>query len=206
MKTYEHHHRSQFIAAFFCTFASSLIAVALQFLNGDVLDFAAADEAAPALRSGGLLLALILSECLFYYLFERFSAKYAIGCFRDLRRDIFGSILRRDYVSYKAQAQGEYIAKFTAQAEAIRDKRFQMQTRLWEILLKILFVTFALFRLDWRIAVVTLFLPLANLDDPTARRIEDLLLSIPNKTMIVVTHQFSPEKLSAFDRVIDMNP
>jgi hypothetical protein len=38
-----------------------------------------------------------------------------------------------------------------------------------------------------------------------AERIEDLLLSIENKTLLVVSHQFSPEKLSAFDAVIDFS-
>lgn len=47
--------------------------------------------------------------------------------------------------------------------------------------------------------------PLANLDDMTTERIEDLLLSIKNKTMIIVSHQFSPIKLSAFDDVIDFS-
>ena len=46
--------------------------------------------------------------------------------------------------------------------------------------------------------------PLANLDEATARRIEDLLLSIRGKLVIVVSHQFSEEKLSRFDRVITM--
>ena len=47
--------------------------------------------------------------------------------------------------------------------------------------------------------------PLANLDVTTAERIEDLLLSIENKTLLVVSHQFSPEKLSAFDTVVDFS-
>ena len=47
--------------------------------------------------------------------------------------------------------------------------------------------------------------PLANLDDATAKLIEDLLLSIPKKLLIVVSHQFSEEKLSRFDRVVAMN-
>lgn len=46
--------------------------------------------------------------------------------------------------------------------------------------------------------------PLANLDGETARMIENLILSIEGKTLIVVSHAFSEEKLPAFDRVIDM--
>ncbi len=46
--------------------------------------------------------------------------------------------------------------------------------------------------------------PLANLDEGTAGRIEDLLLSIRDRTLLVVSHQFSPGKLTGFDRVVDM--
>ena len=47
--------------------------------------------------------------------------------------------------------------------------------------------------------------PLANLDTTTAERIEDLLLSIENKTILIVSHQFSLEKLSSFDEVVDFS-
>ena len=46
---------------------------------------------------------------------------------------------------------------------------------------------------------------LANLDTTTAERIEDLLLSIENKTILIVSHQSSMEKLSAFDEVVDFS-
>ena len=44
--------------------------------------------------------------------------------------------------------------------------------------------------------------PLANLDPETTQRIEDLLLSIGDKTLLVVSHQFTEEKLRRFDQVI----
>lgn len=47
--------------------------------------------------------------------------------------------------------------------------------------------------------------PLANLDNETANVIEDLLLSITGKTMLLVSHQFSEEKLHAFDRVVSFS-
>ena len=46
--------------------------------------------------------------------------------------------------------------------------------------------------------------PLANLDDATAGRIEDLLLSIQGKLLLVVSHQFNEEKLKGFDHVLTM--
>ena len=47
--------------------------------------------------------------------------------------------------------------------------------------------------------------PLANLDETTAERIEDLLLSIENRTMLIVSHQFNSEKMAAFDTVLDFS-
>ena len=45
--------------------------------------------------------------------------------------------------------------------------------------------------------------PLANLDALTAERIEDVLLSIQNKTILIVSHQFTQAKQTHFDQVID---
>ena len=47
--------------------------------------------------------------------------------------------------------------------------------------------------------------PLANLDEGTAGKIEDLLLSIKGKLMLVVSHQFTEEKLPLFDGVIELH-
>jgi ABC-type multidrug transport system fused ATPase/permease subunit len=46
--------------------------------------------------------------------------------------------------------------------------------------------------------------PLANLDNETAGKIEDLLISIKDKTLLIVSHQFSNEKLSEFDQVLNL--
>ena len=51
-------------------------------------------------------------------------------------------------------------------------------------------------------AVLILDEPLANLDENTAKKIEDLLLSVSGKLLLVVSHQFSEEKLPLFDGVI----
>lgn len=44
--------------------------------------------------------------------------------------------------------------------------------------------------------------PLANLDDETASKIEDLLLSIQGKILLIVSHQFDAEKVKRFDGII----
>lgn len=46
--------------------------------------------------------------------------------------------------------------------------------------------------------------PLDNLDSATARAIETLLLNLKERTLIVVSHQFSPDLIKGFDKVVEM--
>ena len=158
MKLYEKSNRYKYYASLICTLLSSLFAVALQFYKGAVLDHALAGQFAQTFRYAMLLILFIGLEVGGYYFFLRFSDQYAIGCISALRQDIFDSILRRSYIVYRQHPQGEYIAKFMTDAETIRDRRFRMKPMLWEILFKIILASAALFRLDQRIAVLTLVL------------------------------------------------
>lgn len=158
MKLYEKSNRHKYYASLICTLLSSLFAVALQFYKGAVLDHALAGQFAQTFRYAMLLILFIGLEVGGHYFFLRFSDQYAIGCISALRQDIFDSILRRSYIVYRQHPQGEYIAKFMTDAEAIRDRRFRMKPMLWEILFKIILASAALFRLDQRIAVLTLVL------------------------------------------------
>ena len=123
-----------------------------------MLDYAIAGEIRTTIKYVLLLISFILGEVLFYYLYKRCSAKYVTECTRMLKRDVFESILRRSYVDYKSQQQGEYLAKLTNDADAIQNRRFQMLPLFFDILSKIVFVSAALFLLDWRLALVTIAL------------------------------------------------
>lgn len=52
--------------------------------------------------------------------------------------------------------------------------------------------------------VLVLDEPLANLDRATAAQIEDVLLKLEGRTLLIVSHSFSGQKLDQFDRVIDL--
>ena len=158
MRTYQKRNRAAFFGALVCILCSNTFAVVLQFFKGDVLDYAIAGEIRTTIQSVLLLISFILGEVLFYYLYKRCSAKYVTGCTRMLKRDVFESILRRSYVDYKLQQQGEYLAKLTNDADAIQNRRFRMLPLFFDILSKIVFVSAALFLLDWRLALVTIAL------------------------------------------------
>ncbi len=158
MFTYLKRNSSYFAGALFCILISSIFAVALQFFKGDVLDYAVAGEVHAAASHAMLLFASIILECLFYFFYKRMSAGFIVRCTRQLKHDIFNSIIHRTYVAYKTLSQGAYTAKITNEADAIKTRKFSMLPLLWEILFKILFVSVALVFLDWRIALITIVL------------------------------------------------
>lgn len=158
MKTYLRKNSAYYIGACVFVCISTVFAVVLQFFKGDVLDHAIAGEAGTTFRYALLLITFILGEVLFYYGYRRMSDRFTVGCLGQLKRDIFASILRLNYVAYKEKQQGEYVAKYSSEADLIRSRYFQMLPLFWEILLKIVFVSLALFLLDWRIALITILL------------------------------------------------
>ena len=158
MKKYQKKNRRHFVGALVSMFTGAVFAVRLQFLKGDVLDYALAGDTGNALRCALMLAGFILCECACYFFDNRFRARFVTGCTGALKHDIFESILGRSYVDYKTHPQGAYIAKYANEADAIQERHFRMLPMFWEILFKILFVSSALFWLDWRVAVVTIAL------------------------------------------------
>lgn len=158
MKKYQESNRRYFVGALVSILIGTIFAVVLQFFKGDVLDYAAAGDIQTTVHYAVLLIGFILCECIFYFLYDRFSAKFVAGCTRELKHDIFATIVERSYIAYKDHPQGEYIAKYTNEADAIKDRRFSMLPMFWEILFKTIFVSVALFLLDWRIAIITIAL------------------------------------------------
>lgn len=158
MKKYLKDNRAYFTGVLVCILISSMFAVVLQFVKGTVLDNAILGVAKTTAASALLLVVLILLETLFYYLYNRFSVKFVVSCTKHLKHDIFESIMQRSYTGYIEHPQGEYIAKYTNEADAIKNRYFSMLPLFWEIFLKIVLVSIALFLLDWRIALITVLL------------------------------------------------
>lgn len=158
MKQYTHKNRAALAGALICILISTVGAVVLQFFKGRVLDSAVAGNPAKTLSYSALLAVFILLEIGFFYGYRRLCARFSIGCARELKADIFQSILSRSHVRYREHPQGWYLAKYTNEADLIREKHFAMLPMLAEILLKVALVSAALFWLDFRIALVTLLL------------------------------------------------
>lgn len=158
MEPYIRKNRAPLSGALVCALAATAAAVVLQFFKGDVLDSAILGEAGAALNSALLLIGFILLETGFYFAYERLSARFSVACLRDLKADLFESILRRSYVRFRELPQGEYLAKYTNEAEQVKSRCFNMLPMLWEVAAKAVLVSIALFLLDWRIALITIAL------------------------------------------------
>lgn len=158
MKKYQRHNSAYFIGALVAILISTIFAITMQFLKGDVLDYAIAGELEATIKHASALILFILCEVLFHFLYAKLTAKFVVNCTRELKHDIFVSILERSYVSYRNNSNGEYLAKFTNEADTIKECRFRMLPMFWEIFFKIVFVSTALFVLDWRIAIITIAL------------------------------------------------
>ena len=141
MKQYQKHNRRWLTGALVSILAGTIFGVVLQFFKGKVLDCAAAGDVRHTISYTGLLLGFILCEVCGYFLYDRFSAKFVAGCTRELKQDVFASIIKRSYVAYKNRPQGEYLAKYTNEVDTIKERRFRMLPMLWEILFKILLVS-----------------------------------------------------------------
>lgn len=158
MKQYKKKNRVWFLGAWLCILTSNFFAVSLQFYKGDVLDYAINQDARETVMYIFILAAFILSEVLFYFLYNLFRAKFVTECTKCLKQDIFDRILRYDYVKFKEMQTGEYIAKYTNEADTIKSRFFSMLPIFWDIFSKIVFVSIALFLLDFRIALITIAL------------------------------------------------
>jgi len=140
------------------TTVSSLTAVFVQFEKGRVLDYALARQTPQALRSGAILLVLILLELATYYAYNIFSSKFFLNGVKSLREAFFTATLRRKYPDFRDKAQGEYLAMYTDQIDKMQKQYIETIIWMFEISIKALSVSIGLFVLDWRLALITLFL------------------------------------------------
>jgi len=158
MKRYQKRNRPCFLGALVSILISNALAVILQFVKGDVLDSAIGGELRTTLRYALLLILLILLEIMFYFWYKQLSERFIVGSTKLLKHDVFDSILSRGYIQFKELTLGEYISKYTSEADVIMNRRFAMLPLFCEIFCKVVFVSAALFFLDWRIAIITIFL------------------------------------------------
>lgn len=158
MNKYIKKNKNNLILAILMSTITSILAVSLQFIKGDVLDYALKGDLKNGAYYGLLLGVFILLEIVSYYIYNLFRGKYTVDSMGDLREDYFKSILNKEYPDFIQKVQGDYISNYTNKIEIIVRGYIGNIPLLAEITIKIILVSISLFILDTRIAIVTLFL------------------------------------------------
>ena len=158
MKKYIKSNWKPLILAITFSVLASIFAVRVQFLKGDVLDYALLKSFDNTLRYGIYLGVFIVLELGFFYFYDRNRGRFAVDSMREVRLDYFKSLLTKNYPSFLKKKQGEYIAQYTNEMGIIENQYFGTIPMLAEIIIKIIVVSISLFILDYRIAIVTLVL------------------------------------------------
>lgn len=158
MKKYIRASSSLLLLTIISALLGNLAAVALQFIKGNVLNTAITKNLDKLVLSSGLLIVVVLLECVLYYIYNQNRAKFTIKCSTLLREDYFSSLLNRDFADFRKKNTGEYLSKFSNDLELLKNMYFSNLTLLLYLLSKIIFVSVALVLFDWRIAFITIFL------------------------------------------------
>lgn len=158
MKKYHTPARRALAVSIASVFLATLFSVAAQFFKGNVLDQALAGDSRQSLHSALALLACIVLELALFHLYGRQGAAYEALSTRRLRDRLMRSILGRSFMSFRRRAQGDYLEKYSSEVGEMEALRFSSLPMIYEILIKIVLVSAALFWLDWKLALITLAL------------------------------------------------
>lgn len=158
MEKYIKRNWKSLLVAIVFSILASIFAVRVQFLKGDVLDYALLKNFDNTLRYGLYLGVFIILELSFFYLYDRIRGRFAVDSIKQIKIDYFNSLLNKDFPSFLKKKQGEYIAQYTNEMEIIKNQYFSTIPMFAEITIKIIVVSISLFILDYRIAIVTLLL------------------------------------------------
>lgn len=158
MKKYIYKNKYILVSAMFFSFITTIFAIGVQFIKGDILDIAVSKNLNLVIVYSIILITLVLLECLTNYFFNQYRMKYAIKCAKMLRKDYFDCILNHPVKEFVKKNTSDYITKFSNDLEILKNMYFTNMTLLMHLIIKILFVSISLFILDWQIAIITIFL------------------------------------------------
>jgi len=149
MKKYIKSNWKPLLLAITFSVLASIFAVRVQFLKGDVLDYALMKNFDNTLRYGLYLGIFIVLELGFFYFYDRNKGRFTVNAMKEARLDYFKGLLTKDYPSFLKKKQGEYIAQYTNEMGIIENQYFATIPMLAEIIIKIIAVSISLFILDY---------------------------------------------------------
>ena len=93
-----------------------------------------------------------------FYGYDYFRGRFSVANKKSLRSLYFDWLLMRSPVEAMTVQQGEFVAQYTDQIDQVNESYLDNIPLLIEISSKALIVSAALFWLDYRVALLTLFL------------------------------------------------
>lgn len=158
MKNIIKDHRRFLAACLLFVLIAGFAGTYIQFLKGELLDAALGGMSAGVFRLAIAFFAAIAAEIAAYYGYDYFKGRFSVANKKTLRRLFFERLLLRSPVEMMRGQQGEYVAQYTDQIDHVNESYFDNIPLLVEITSKTLIVSAALFLLDFRVALITLFL------------------------------------------------
>ena len=185
--------------------SAACVGVVVQFLKGSVLDSALEFDFDSTLVYILLLFALIAAEIILYWLCLKISNSFVVKCMKDLKCDFFSSLLNQNYIKFREKSESEYVSTYTKSMEVIENSWFRTLPIFVEILSRVVFVSAGLFILDWRLAIVTLFLLSTPIYIP--KLIEAKLINSQNKAVASIEKNIEhfTEWMQAFETIKNFN-
>lgn len=105
MKKYIYKNKYILVSALFFSFITTIFAIGVQFIKGDILDIAVSKKLNLVIVYSIILITLVLLECLTNYFFNQYRMKYAIKCAKMLRKDYFDCILNHPVKEFVKKIQ-----------------------------------------------------------------------------------------------------
>lgn len=133
-------------------------AILVQFTKGKLLDQALAGLNKDTIQLIALLLSFIFFEMLCHYTFDRLRGRFFVRGKSCLREDFFKAQLKKNPAQMQEEKQGMILAAYTDQIELASNSYLFSLPLLFDVILKIVLVSTALFWLDARVAGLTLLL------------------------------------------------
>lgn len=151
-------HLKPLAACLVFVFVAGLAGTYVQFLKGELLDAALEGISSDVFRLSAAFFAVVAVELAAYYGYDYFRGRFSVANKNSMRGRFFDWLLARSPIEIMSVQQGEFVAQYTDQIDQVNDGYLDNIPLLIEISSKAVTVSAALFWLDYRIAVLTLFL------------------------------------------------
>lgn len=151
-------HLRYLVFATLFTVAAGFGGTYVQFIKGSLLDSALAGTGSMTLHLSIMLFCVIALEIAAYYGYDYFRGRFSVANIKTMRALYFKRLLKRSPVEVMATQRGEFIAEYTDQIDQVNQGHLGNIPLLIDIIAKMIIVSVSLFVLDYRVALLTLFL------------------------------------------------